>query len=49
MGTYVADGTIVHATGYTYTPYIGTPVWYGAPVTYGYAAGIHGRRGPRVR
>jgi hypothetical protein len=38
MGTYVADGTIVYGTGYVYTPYIGTTVWYGAPVTYGYAA-----------
>lgn len=38
MGTYVADGTIVYGTGYQYAPYIGTTVWYGAPVTYGYAA-----------
>ncbi len=40
MGTYVADGTVVYGTGYTYAPYIGTNVWYGPPVTYGYAAGI---------
>ncbi len=40
MGTYVADGTVVYGTGYTYAPYIGTSVWYGPPVTYGYAAGI---------
>ena len=40
MGTYVADGTVVYGTGYAYAPYIGTTVWYGPPVTYGYAAGI---------
>ncbi|HQR19246.1 MAG TPA: autotransporter [Burkholderiaceae bacterium] len=40
MGSYVADGTVVYGTGYDYAPYIGTSVWYGAPVTYGYAAGI---------
>ncbi len=41
MGSYVAaDGTVVYGTGYAYAPYIGTTVWYGAPVTYGYAAGL---------
>ena len=40
MGSYVSDGTVVYGTGYTYTPYIGETVWYGPPVTYGYAAGI---------
>jgi hypothetical protein len=40
MGTYVVDGTVVYGTGYAYAPYIGTTVWYGTPVTYGYAAGI---------
>ena len=37
-GTYVSDGTPVYGTGYAYAPYIGSDVWYGAPVTYGYAA-----------
>lgn len=40
MGAYVADGAVVYGTGYAYTPYIGTTVWYGFPVTYGYAAGL---------
>ena len=41
MGTYAAaDGTLVYGTGYTYAPYIGNAAWYGAPVTYGYAAGL---------
>lgn len=41
MGTYVAaDGTVVYGTGYAYTPYIGSTVWYGPPVTYGYGAGL---------
>ncbi|HTN48212.1 MAG TPA: autotransporter [Burkholderiaceae bacterium] len=40
MGSYVADGTVVYGTGYDYAPYIGSSVWYGAPVTYGYAAGM---------
>ncbi|HUL97908.1 MAG TPA: hypothetical protein VLU24_00415, partial [Mycobacterium sp.] len=39
-GTYVSGGTVVYGTGYEYTPYIGTSVWYGPPVTYGYAANI---------
>ncbi|MFO1313353.1 MAG: autotransporter [Burkholderiales bacterium] len=38
MGTYVSDGTLVYGTGYQYTPYVGSNVWYGPPVTYGYAA-----------
>lgn len=41
MGTYVAaDGSVVYGTGYAYAPYIGTSVWYGPPVTYGYAAAL---------
>jgi len=39
MGTIVtSDGVVVYGTGYTYPPYIGTTVWYGQPLTYGYAA-----------
>ena len=39
MGTIVtSDDVMVYGTGYTYDPYIGTTVWYGQPVTYGYAA-----------
>ena len=39
LGTVVAsDGVVVYGTGYTYTPYISTSVWYPPPVTYGYAA-----------
>lgn len=39
MGTVVTtEGVVVYGTGYTYVPYIGTTVWYAAPVTYGYAA-----------
>jgi len=37
-GTYVSDGTLVYGTGYSYAPYVGSDAWYGAPVTYGYAA-----------
>jgi hypothetical protein len=33
---YVADGVVVYGTGYTYTSWDGT-VWYGTPVTYGFA------------
>jgi hypothetical protein len=33
---YVSDGVVVYGTGYTYTSWDGT-VWYGAPVTYGFA------------
>jgi hypothetical protein len=40
MGIYVADGTVIYGTGYLYDPYIGSAVWYGGPVTYGYATGI---------
>jgi hypothetical protein len=41
MGTVVtADGIVVYGTGYAYTPYIGTTVWYPAPVTYGYSAAM---------
>lgn len=38
VGAYVSDGTLVYGTGYAYAPYIGSTVWYAAPVTYGYAA-----------
>jgi len=38
MGTVVtSSGVVVYGTGYVYTPYIGTTVWYAPPVTYGYA------------
>ncbi len=41
MGTIVtADGTVVYGTGYAYSPYIYSSVWYPYPVTYGYAASI---------
>ena len=39
MGTIVSTrGVVVYGTGYAYVPYIGPGVWYGPPVTYGYAA-----------
>ena len=39
MGAIVStDGVVVYGTGYAYAPYIGTSIWYGPPVTYGYAA-----------
>jgi len=41
MGVVVApDGMVVYGTGYTYVSYVGTTVWYPAPVTYGYAASV---------
>src|SRR5262245_58457030 len=41
MGTVATpDGVVVYGTGYTYVPYIGPTVWYGSPVTYGYAADL---------
>ncbi len=41
MGTVVSDdGVVVYGTGYDYTPYINSSVWYPPPVTYGYAAGL---------
>src|SRR6266850_6397020 len=41
MGVVVApDGMVVYGTGYTYVSYVGTTVWYPAPVTYGYAANV---------
>jgi hypothetical protein len=33
---YVSDDVVVYGTGYTYTSWDGT-VWYGTPVTYGFA------------
>jgi hypothetical protein len=33
---YVSDGVVVYGTGYTYTSWDGA-VWYGTPVTYGFA------------
>lgn len=41
QGTVVdpATGTVVYGTGYVYTPWVGS-VWYGVPVTYGYAASV---------
>jgi hypothetical protein len=39
-GTVVAPGpVVVYGTGYYYTPWVGT-VWYGYPVTYGFAVGM---------
>ena len=40
LGTYVADDTVVYGTGYEYPAYVDTAVWYGGPVTYGYAADL---------
>lgn len=34
------DGVVVFGTGYSYPPYIGTTVWYGPPLTYGFGAGF---------
>jgi hypothetical protein len=34
-----ASGVVVYGTGYTYSPWVGS-VWYGTPVTYGYAASV---------
>ncbi|RZI42619.1 autotransporter [Herbaspirillum sp. HC18] len=41
QGTVIdpATGVVVYGTGYEYDPWVGT-VWYGAPVTYGYAASV---------
>ena len=33
---YVSNGVVVYGTGYYYDPWVGT-VWYGTPVTYGFA------------
>ena len=33
---YVSNGVVVYGTGYYYDPWLGT-VWYGTPVTYGFA------------
>jgi hypothetical protein len=38
-GAYVYEGTVVYGTGYYYTPWVGS-VWYGPPVTYGFAVGM---------
>ena len=39
MGTVVTpSGVVVYGTGYDYAAYVGPSVWYGSPVTYGYAA-----------
>jgi len=41
LGTIVAsDGVVVYGTGYAYSPYIYSSVWYPYPVTYGYAANV---------
>jgi hypothetical protein len=41
MGTVVnTDGVVVYGTGYAYTPYVGSSVWYPPPVTYGYGAAV---------
>jgi hypothetical protein len=39
-GSVVSSGTVVYGTGYYYPPYIGTSVWYGPPVTYGFGVGM---------
>jgi hypothetical protein len=41
MGTYIdpVTGVVVYGTGYVYDPWVGS-VWYGAPLTYGYAASV---------
>jgi hypothetical protein len=41
QGTYVdpSSGVVVYGTGYAYEPWLGS-VWYGYPVTYGYAAAV---------
>jgi len=40
FGAVVTGGVVVYGTGYAYTPYIGTTVWYPPPVTYGYGAAV---------
>ncbi|HEU4381949.1 MAG TPA: hypothetical protein VFR85_00495 [Anaeromyxobacteraceae bacterium] len=41
MGTVVTpDGVVVYGTGYAYPAYVGTTVWYGPPVTYGYSVNV---------
>jgi hypothetical protein len=39
-GSCVSHGTVVYGTGYPYSPYLGTTVWYGAPMTYGSGVGM---------
>ena len=39
-GTVVSNGTVVYGTGYAYSPYVGSTVWYGPPITYGSGVGI---------
>lgn len=34
------DGVVVFGTGFWYPPYIGTDVWIGPPLTYGFGAGF---------
>lgn len=34
------EGVVVFGTGYAYPPYIGTDVWIGPPLTYGFGAGF---------
>ena len=34
------DGVVVFGTGYYYPPYIGPNLWIGAPLTYGFGAGV---------
>jgi hypothetical protein len=41
MGTVVTpSGVVVYGTGYVYPAYVGPTVWYGPPVTYGYAVNV---------
>jgi len=39
-GSCVSHGVVVYGTGYVYPPYVGTTVWYGAPVTYGFGVAV---------
>ena len=41
FGTCLApEGVVVFGTGFAYPPYIGTNVWFGPPLTYGFGAGF---------
>jgi hypothetical protein len=41
FGTVITPaGVVVYGTGYVYPAYVGTTVWYGPPVTYGYAVNV---------
>ena len=41
LGTVITPaGVVVYGTGYVYPAYVGPTVWYGPPVTYGYAVNV---------